>query len=133
MMTVVGFNFTKLLAEKNKPVKGKINISNNVTIKAVSESTLAIDKKKKALKFEFLYTSKYEPGLGNIEIGGETIYLTDEKVAKDALNGWKKDKKVPREILQVLMSHILSKCNVEGVVLSREVNLPPPIPMPKVK
>ncbi|MFH1770549.1 MAG: hypothetical protein ABH828_03250 [archaeon] len=132
-MTIVGFNFTRLLVEKNKSIKGKVNISNNVTIKAVSESTLAIDKKKKALKFEFLFTSKYEPGLGTIDIGGEVIYLADEKVAKGALDGWKKEKKVSKEILQGLMTHILSKCNVEAVVLSREVNLPPPIPMPKVK
>jgi len=132
-MTIVGFNFTKLVAEKNRPVKGKINIKNNVAIKNISESKLAIDAKKKALKFDFVYTSSYEPGVGLIEIGGETIFLTDEKVAKETLSKWKKEKKASAQIMRDLMNHILTRCNVEAIVLSKDINLPAPIPLPKMK
>ncbi|NQU97874.1 hypothetical protein HQ533_00240 [Candidatus Woesearchaeota archaeon] len=132
-MTTIGFSFTKLVAEKNKSIKGQVNIANNVTIKNVSESKLGVDSKKKTLKFEFLYTSKYEPGIGLIELGGETISLLDEKQAKDVLAQWKKEKKVSKEVAKGVMTQILAKCNVQGVVLSRDINLPPPIPLPKMK
>ena len=32
-----------------------------------------------------------------------------------------------------LLNTILTKCNVQALILSQEVNLPPPIPMPKVQ
>lgn len=133
MMTVVGLNFTKILAEKSKPVKGKINIKNNVSLKNISESKLNIDVKKKTLKFDFVYSSKYEPSVGSIEIEGEIIFLTDEKQAKEILSKWKKEKKAPKEIMTGMMNHILAKCNVQAIVLSRDINLPAPIPMPKMK
>lgn len=132
-MSVIGFAFTKMLAEKSKPVKGSINVNNNVSIKDVTESKLAIDPSKKALKFEFVYTSKYEPEVGKIELIGELIYLTDEKTAKATLATWKKDKKLSGDIAKNIMNNVLAKCNVQAVVVSRDINLPAPIPLPKMK
>ena len=86
-MTVISFNFTKITAERSKGTKGKLNISNNISIKDI----------------------------------------------KEAEKQWKKDKKIPKEIVEEMMSHILSKCNIEALLMSREINLPPPIPLPKVK
>jgi hypothetical protein len=132
-MTVVGLNFTKFLAEKSKPIKGQISIKNNVSITGISESKLNIDAKKKALKFEFVYNADYEPGIGKIEIGGEVIFLADEKTAKEALDKWKKEKKAPSEVGKSVMNHALSKCNIQAIVLSKDLNLPAPIQLPKIK
>ena len=41
-MTVISFNFTKINAEKIKGIKGKLNISNNVSIKAVNSFDLKL-------------------------------------------------------------------------------------------
>ncbi|MFH1589363.1 MAG: hypothetical protein ABIB43_02230, partial [archaeon] len=122
-----------MTAEKTKAVTGKINISNNVSIKKVVESKFGLDSKKKALKFSFVYTSKYEPSIGLIELEGDTVYLFDETTAKKVLNDWKKTKKVPTDVMRNLMGHVLAKSNVQAVVLSRDIQLPPPIPMPKIK
>ncbi|MBC8495354.1 hypothetical protein H8D36_04330 [archaeon] len=132
-MTIIAFNFTKMSAEKKKPVKGQVNISNNVGIKDVSESKLSLDAKKKALKFEFEYVSKYDADIGSIQLSGDTIYLVEIKAADEILASWKKDKKVPEKVMRELMNRILAKCNVQAVVLSRDINLPAPIPLPKMK
>jgi len=132
-MTIVGFNFTKIVAEKKKPVKGKVSVENNVAIKNVEEAKLAFDPKKAALRFEFLYVSKYEPEIGNIELAGEIIFLIDQKEAAKVMKSWKKDKKVPPNILQPIMNNILNKSNVQAIVVSKDLNLPAPIPMPKMK
>ncbi len=132
---IVGFGFTKLSAEKGEPAKGKIDINNNVSIKDVKEDDFSLgrDKKQNVLRFIFEFTSKYEPNVGNILFEGELLYMEDPKGAKEILNDWKKDKKLPKELMGGLLNTILTKCNVQALILSQQVNLPPPIPLPKVQ
>ena len=131
---IVGFGFTKLSAEKKEAAKGKIDINNNVTIKSVEEADISFGKNNQSvLKFIFEFTSKYEPAIGTILFEGELLYLEDPKKAKEILSSWKKDKKIPKELMAGLLNTILTKCNVQALILSQEINLPPPIPMPKVQ
>lgn len=131
---IVGFGFTKLSAEKREGAKGKIDINNNVSIKNVEEADLSLGKEKQnVIKFVFEFTSKYEPAVGTILFEGELLFLEEPKKAKEILNSWKKDKKLPKELMAGLLNTILTKCNVQALILSQEVNLPPPIPMPKVQ
>ena len=75
---IVGFGFTKLSAQRNEAAKGKIDINNNVTIKNVEESDLALGKdKQNVIKFIFEFTSKYEPSIGTILFEGELLYMED--------------------------------------------------------
>ena len=130
---IVGFGFTKITAEKNESAKGKIDINNNVSVKDVVEDNLSLGKEKQtALKFSFEFASKYEPNLGKIALEGNLLYMADAKKAKEILASWKKDKKVPQEIMAGLLNTILTKCNIQALILSQDVNLPPPIPLPKV-
>ncbi len=132
-MTIVNFNFIKMCVQKNKPMKGKVDVKNNVLIKNISEAKLAVDAKRSAMKFEFTYSVKYEPGVGTIDLDGEILFVADAKVVTETIDTWNKDKKLTGTFTTSLMNQILSRCNVQSVVLSRDVNLPAPIPMPKVK
>ncbi len=133
-MTIVGFNFTKIEAEKKEGVKGKINISNNVSINKVEEKSLSItDEKQKVLAFTFEFTSKYDPDLGYIKITGDVLNMDSPAKAKEILDGWKKDKRLPKEIMTDVLNTVLTKCNIQALILSDSVNLPPPIPLPKVQ
>jgi hypothetical protein len=131
-MTVVGFSFTKMLVEKTNPVRGKISINNNVGITNMEETTLDINTSKKALKLDFEFTSTYDPNVGKILLTGEVIYLADKPKADDALKNWKKNKKIDKEIMTQVLNNVLAKCNVEALILSKDMNLPPPMPLPKV-
>lgn len=132
---IVGFGFTKISAEKGQPSKGKIDINNNVSVKDVKEDSfnLGREKDQNVLRFIFEFTSKYEPNVGNILFEGEILFLEEPKKAKEIMSNWKKDKKLPKEIMPSLLNTILTKCNVQALILSQEINLPPPIPMPKVQ
>ena len=133
-MTILGMNFLKIEAEKKAPLGGKLSINNNVSIKDVQNVDVAMGKdKQKALRFMFEFASKYEQDFGHITISGEVVYLAgDDKKTKEIADSWKKDKKVPPEIMSPIMNTILAKANVEAIMLSRDMNLPPPLPMPKV-
>ena len=133
-MTIVGFSFTKLEAEKKEGVKGKINISNNVSINKVEEKSLSItDEKQKVLAFTFEFTSKYDPDLGSIKITGDVLNMDSPAKAKEILDGWKKDKRLPKEIMTDILNTVLTKCNIQALILGDQINLPPPIPLPKVQ
>ncbi len=131
---IIGLNFKKLHMEKKRAVDGKVDINNNVSIKDVEESEFSLGKdRQKGITFLFEFTSKYEPDIGEILFTGELLYLGEPKTNEDILKGWKKGKNVPKEIMTEVVNTILTRCNIEALLLSRDVNLPPPVPLPKVK
>tara|TARA_Y100000310_G_scaffold343842_1_gene453427 strand:- start:24 stop:467 length:444 start_codon:yes stop_codon:yes gene_type:complete len=130
---IVGFNFTKIVAEKKESIKGKVDVNNNVSVKNVEETDFSMGtKKQKGLKFEFEFISKYEPKIGSILFEGDVLYVDEEKEIKDILKSWKSDKKIKKEIMGGILNTVLTKSNVQALILSQQINLPPPIPMPKV-
>jgi len=133
-MTIVGFNFTKVGAEKKDVARGNVNISNNVAIDKVEEKNISLaNEKQKVLAFTFNFTSKYEPDIGFINFIGDILLMEEAKRAKEILDGWKKDKKLPKEIITPILNTVLSKCNIQALILSEQINLPPPIPLPKLQ
>jgi len=133
-MTIVGFSFTKIEVEKKKLAGGRINISNNVTIKDIVDTNLSLGtEKQKAIKFIFEFLSKYEPEIGKIGFVGEVLFLDDAAKIKKIVDEWKKDKKIEKNLMGAILNSVLTKCNVQALILSQEVNLPSPIPLPKVK
>jgi len=133
-MTVVSFNFTKIEAEKKEAGTGKININNNVAIVDVNEKDLSLgNEKQKVISFTFEFTSKFEPNVGLIRLLGDVLYMDDSKKVKQIIDDWKKEKKLPKDIMARILNTILNRSNVQALILSQDVNLPPPILLPKVQ
>lgn len=133
-MTVIGFNFRKITAEKSpSALAGKINIANNVSLKNVEEVSVPLGKDKhKALKFVYEFVTKYEPAVGNINIEGDILYLATKETHDKTLKEWKKDKKIDKDILNPLLNTILTRCSIKGLLISQDLNLPSPVQLPKV-
>ena len=133
-MTIVGFNFSGMNVDKREMVNEKINISNNVAITGVEKTDLALGtSKQNAIKFLFKFDTIYNPNVGSIKLTGDVIYFAEDKKVKEIIDQWKKTKKIDQTITESILNAILSKCNIQALLLSREVNLPPPLPMPKVQ
>jgi hypothetical protein len=132
-MAIVGLNFKRMLIERKSSAKGKMNIKNNVSIKNVEKTSLALGKDKQdGLRFEFEFTSDYEPEIGSIVINGDVVDIRDAKVVEETVNAWNKDKKVAPEVMTPILNTVLSKCNIQAIILSKDMSMPPPVPMPKV-
>ncbi len=133
-MTVVGLQINKIVVEKFAPVKGKVSVNNNVAVKDVEKTDLTFGTTKQdALRFTYEFKASYEPKIAHITFEGSVTYFDAPAAIEEIHKGWKKDKKVPPEVMTNILNSILAKCNIEALLLSREVNLPPPIPMPRVK
>ena len=59
--------------------------------------------------------------------------MDDSKKVKQILDDWKKDKRLPKDIMTGILNTILNRSNVQALILSQDVNLPPPIQLPKVQ
>jgi len=133
-MTVVGLQFDKINVEKMKPASGKISVNNNVSLKDCEKTDLKFGTtKQNALKITFEFVANYEPKIATITLVGNINYFDKSEKIDEIHKEWKKDKKLPKEVLTPILNSILSKCNVEAMILSREINLPPPVPLPKVQ
>ena len=84
------------------------------------------------MKFHFEFVANYEPKLGVMSMNGFLTFFDKPEKIKEIVDGWKKDKKVPKDIMSTVLNTVLSRCNVEALIFAREVNLPPPIPLPKI-
>ena len=131
-MSIVGFSFTKITAERKSSVRGKVNINNNIGIKDVKERELSFSKDQSGLEFQFEFTADYEPQLGSIKLNGEVLYMESSKKVSEVMDRWKKEKKLVQELMTKILNSVLMKCNVQALILSQDLNLPPPIPLPKI-
>ncbi len=133
-MTVLGLGFQKLVVERLGAAKDKVNIQSNANVTEVDKMEFdAAGKPQPALKFTFQFTTDYQPEIAKITIIGDVVWFDKPEEIEKLLKGWKKDKKIPKEVMTPVLNNILAKSNVEALVLSRELNLPPPIPLPKVE
>lgn len=131
-MAILGFNFTKINTERFPNKGGKIKISSNLTLTSVKETKLVASDTQKSFQFDFQFSIKYDDEIGVIDLSGHLLYLADEVLAKKIAEGWDKKQSLPQEVMVPVFNHILQKCNVEALILSKEMNLPSPIPLPKV-
>jgi hypothetical protein len=133
-MAIIGFNFTKLAVERKKQIEGKVNISNNVSIKSIEPSKLALGSvQQNTLRISFLFSSEYQPDVASITLAGDVLYLHEGGDSQKLLQEWEKTKALPPEIMKGVLNHILQKCNIEALLLSKEVALPPPVRLPQVE
>jgi len=133
-MAIIGFDLNKISVERSGNVRGEIKINNNVAIKEIDKIGVPIKKEdQEGLRFGFEFTSNYEPKIGSVFIKGNVVVVENKKKAEDILKQWKKDKKTESDVMTAVLNMVLEKCNIEALILSRDVNLPPSIPLPKVK
>jgi ribosomal protein L24 len=132
-MTIVKVNLHKVHAERDLNAKGgQIKINNNVSLKNVEDMAFDADGKK-GLKFTFTFTCTYEPNLGKIDVEGQVLFVEETNKIEEIKKSWEKDKKVPRDTMEMIINAALHKGNVQAIKISEEVSLPSPLPLPKVK
>ncbi len=134
-MTIIGFYFDKLMVEKTSQPKGQIKIKNDIKLKDVEKEEIPLLKegKSEAIKVAFEFATEYEPKLGSLTLNGHLTYLTGQKEAKEMVNGWKKDKKLPPEATIKILNFIFAKATIMALNLTQEVGLPPQIQLPSLK
>lgn len=129
-MPIVGFNFDKVSVEKLNPLKKGMAVNSDIKVESVEEAVLSL--KKPCLRIVFKFIVNYTPDIGNLELKGNVLYLDSPDRVKEIAKEWASRKKIPQDVSLLVLNNILNKCNVEALLLSDKVGLPPQIPLSKV-
>lgn len=132
-MKALGLNFTKLAAERKNPTVKDIKINNKLDISSIEPAkTDLLNPKEGLLKVIFTYLVEYSPGVAKVNIEGSVLLSMPPKQSKQILKDWKK-KKIQDEFKVFIYNFILNKSSLKALELEDELNLPPHIPLPRLK
>lgn len=132
-MTIVGFSFIKVNAEKEaKGHSGNVEINHNFAIKDVSKTSLKLGVgSSDVLRVIFEYIINYK-NLGKVSLTGEVIYSDTKEIINESLKGWEVDKVLTKIVSEAVIKFAYSKSVVKSFEISDNVGLPAPIPIPKI-
>ncbi|MDA3855997.1 MAG: hypothetical protein PF569_07065 [Candidatus Woesearchaeota archaeon] len=133
-MSVIGFSFSKFDCVKlTGKASGSIEIKHNISIKSVEKTTLNVGANKNdVLKIVFAFDVNYGKELGKISVEGDVVYADTKEIVDETLKSWEADKKLNTTVSEVVFKFIYSKATVKVLDLADSLNLPSPIPLPKI-
>lgn len=124
-MLRVNVAITNVSAERfwdiRKPIP-PIQINTNLNLIGVEK------KSNDSLEVPFVLTVNYNPSVAQISLKGRA-YVAGDKAEIDKIYGEYKEKKPPAPVIVQSISNVVF---IESVLISKTLNIPPPIPLPKI-
>src|SRR3989344_2568305 len=109
-MPIIGFSFTKIIADKKELLKPDTKLESHIDILRIEEEKNTTLGKEGLLRFDFSYNISY--GIyAKIEFEGNILFMTSIKEAKDILVKWQKNKNMDPELSTLILNAMLHKCN----------------------
>jgi hypothetical protein len=126
---LLGFNLTKIFAEKKPDFKGQISVNNNISILSLEKHKLELTKED-ALKINFNFGVSYGD-LGEVTLSGTLFLLVDSKIFKEAIKLWE-EKKIPEELRLFVLNLVMQKASLRALEIEEDLGFPPHIPLPRL-
>jgi len=128
-MTVVNIRVTKIDGEHTelKTASVTANASSMIT-------SMKLEKDKNVgdyLLVSYRYTVKYDPDIGHILIEGNLWYLN--KDLKKVVRKEKDKVTVDKEVMEEVSTSIIREALLDSIEISRKLQLPPPMNLPRVE
>ena len=124
-MVHVSVSINYISAEKfwgqEKQAPPGVHISTNVNI-------MGVEQRGEALAVPFVVTISYMPSVAQISLKGQAVVSGEKAELERLQNDYKNQRAPPPQLLQSITNFSL----IEATVLSRTLNIPPPIPLPSL-
>ena len=136
-MKIIGFNFTKLNAERTEMKKTPLGVATDIKFLNIEkEEKLDVLKSGDILKVDFSYTVSYQTtetkkSAASIIIEGFALIAAEKNEVKEILSVWKK-KDLSTNFKLFLFNFILRKCTPKALSMESELDLPYHIPIPRL-
>jgi hypothetical protein len=123
-MNISGILLNQISGERlMEPNKGIINVQ-----MATNISVVKMTANDDSLEFGFVFTVNYNPALATINIKGSLKVMGEKKELDDIKKAYGEKKTLPPPILQTISNIGF----MESIMLSRSLNIPPPLPLPTI-
>jgi hypothetical protein len=107
--------------EIGKPIPS-VQIATNLNVVGIKKLA------EEMLEVPFVFTINYSPGVAQISMKGKS-HVTGSKDELEQILKEHKEKKPPPPVILQSISNIVF---LESVLICRSLNIPPPIPLPKI-
>jgi hypothetical protein len=104
-----------------KPIP-PVQVATNLNVVGINE------KGEGTLEVPFVFTINYTPAVAQISLKGKS-HVTGSKDELKQIRSTYKEKKPPPPIIVQSISNVVF---LESVIVCRTLNIPPPIPLPKI-
>lgn len=131
-MKILGFNYTKISAERLEKLEKTEKVSQKLNFTNVDKEDSQLMKDSSILRVTFSYELIYEPNNVKILLEGFIFVHSDVETVKKAIQSWKKKKEVPEEIHFAILRTTLNKCGLKALNLEEELGIPPHMKLVKV-
>jgi len=96
---------------------------------ATNLNVVGINKKdEELLEVPFVFTINYTPGVAQISLKGKSQVTGSKDELQQILKDHKEKKHPPPIVMQTISNIVF----LESVIVCRSLNIPPPIPLPKI-
>ena len=135
-MQVIGFNFTKISAERFPNYKFS-RPTQNIGFTDVSTEKVALLPNSNATKITFNFSLDYKESekakdnLAQIGFEGHILLSAEKEESKEIQKQWKK-KKLPQDLAFKLSNLILKKCSIKAMQLQEDIVIPSHLPIPQL-
>ena len=127
-MPVKNFEFSSMEARR---FSRSTEQHKNIQINIKHEITRVIERAENETEINFRFAVDYT-GMGavaSIKLEGFLLFQGEPGIAQQ----WVKDKKLPANVDGEIQNLIMRNCVMQGVVLARDMRLPPPVQLPQIK
>jgi hypothetical protein len=122
-MIQINISLSSLSAERlwehGKPAPPEVHISTNVNV-------TGFEQRDEKLAIPFVTTISYAPSIAQISLRGQAILSGEREEIERIKEEYKRQRSPPAIVIQTITNVSL----IEATVLSRSLNIPPPIPLP---
>lgn len=131
-MQIIGFNYTKVHAERASKWEKITNISANIKFTNVEKEDMDLVKNNEVLKVSFLYEVHYEPKNAHVQMEGNILLNVEKEESKEVTKTWSKKKEVSEQLRNTLARFLWKKCSLKAFQLEEELNIPTHIQLPQI-
>jgi hypothetical protein len=104
-----------------KPIP-QIQIATNLNLVGINK------KREDELEVPFVFSISYNPAIAQINVKGKALVRGSKEELKEIYDGYNEKKPPPPMIVQAASNVAF----LESILISRILNVPPPIPLPQV-